>query len=127
MSEAGWGTDKPKVAGWYWYKPSPDPDYAEVLLILGDGSDECPLFAMQNGVGVTLSRLGGEWLGPITPDAYAAGRVATCVWTYDDIDDCYNTGCGNAYCLVDGTLEENEHTHCPYCGGQIEAQGGEHV
>ena len=48
-----------------------------------------------------------------------AEGMRPCFWTYDDIDECYNTGCGNAYCLVDGTLEENEHRYCPYCGHPI--------
>ena len=51
---------------------------------------------------------------------HAHTEPPSCLWTYDDIDDCYNTGCGNAYCLVDGTLEENDHKYCPYCGGPIQ-------
>ncbi len=53
-------------------------------------------------------------------EQHAHTEPPSCLWTYDDIDDCYNTGCGNAYCLVDGTLEENDHKYCPYCGGPIQ-------
>ena len=48
------------------------------------------------------------------------GRVASCAWKYDDIDDYYETACKNAYCLADGTLKDNEHKYCPYCGGLIQ-------
>ena len=66
MSEAGWGTDKPTVAGWYWIRD--------------------PRFVLSGGVKVvyiTTKDLMMDWgstaefLGPITPDAYAAGRVAS--------------------------------------------------
>ncbi len=43
-----------------------------------------------------------------------------CAWTYDEDMDYYETGCQHAYCLNDGTLEENKHRYCPYCGGWIE-------
>lgn len=42
-----------------------------------------------------------------------------CAWKYDEWSDCYDTACEHAYCLIDGTLEENEHRYCPYCGGKI--------
>ena len=48
------------------------------------------------------------------------GRVVSCAWKYDDIDDYYETACKNAYCLADGTLKDNEHKYCPYCGGLIQ-------
>lgn len=42
------------------------------------------------------------------------------------------TVCKRGYSLEDGTLEENYHKYCPYCGGLIqlaqqaqEQQGGE--
>ena len=47
-------------------------------------------------------------------------RVASCEWTYDDMDDYYETACKNAYCLADGTLKDNDHKYCPYCGGLIQ-------
>ena len=44
-----------------------------------------------------------------------------CVWTMiDDGDDQhYETTCNEAYYLIDGTLDENRHRYCPYCGGKI--------
>lgn len=62
----------------------------------------------------------GEWLGPVTPDSYQQGRVASCEWKYDDMNDYYKTACKNAYCVADGTLKDNDHKYCPYCGGLIQ-------
>ena len=42
-----------------------------------------------------------------------------CEWKYDEDYEYYNTSCGAEYGLIDGTLEENEHHHCPFCGGRI--------
>ena len=117
-----WTTARPTQAGWYWYKPSPEHDYAEVLLVLGDDSEDCPLFAMQNGVDVKLSRLEGEWQGPIEPGECPSGKAKVCAWKYDSVDDYYDTACGNAYCLSEGTLADNDHRYCPYCGGLIDEQ-----
>ena len=36
------------------------------------------------------------------------------------MDDYYETACKNAYCLADGTLKDNDHKYCPYCGGLIQ-------
>ena len=74
-----WGTDKPWTAdkpsspGWYWWRSLlGDVEVVKigyigkVAVVYGHGSD-----------GLRLEHQGpGEWLGPITPDAYAAGRVA---------------------------------------------------
>ena len=118
-----WTRRKPTEPGWYWFRRIDLPLHCARAAVLEVSTVKGVLSVYEDyGDGVLwhpLKQYKGEWLGPITPDAYAAGRVATCVWTYDDIDDCYNTGCGNAYCLVDGTLEENEHRYCPYCGHSI--------
>ena len=42
-----------------------------------------------------------------------------CEWEYDEECDFYNTSCGSEYALTDGTLKENQHIHCPYCGKEI--------
>lgn len=72
------------------------------------------------------------WLKRHLADSYRQGRVAACVWKHDDMDDYYETACKRGYSLEDGTLEENYHKYCPYCGGLIqlaqqaqEQQGGE--
>jgi len=47
-------------------------------------------------------------------------RVASCEWTYDDTGGYYETACKRGYSLEAGTLEENDHKYCPYCGGYIQ-------
>lgn len=42
-----------------------------------------------------------------------------CQWLYDDSDDFYETGCGEAFTFIDGGLELNRFLFCPYCGKQI--------
>jgi len=42
-----------------------------------------------------------------------------CEWKYDEDYEYYNTSCGVEYALTDGTLEDNEHYHCPFCGKKI--------
>lgn len=50
-------------------------------------------------------------------------RRAACDWTQEDLDsDCWNTGCGNAFLITDGTPEENEFKHCCYCGKTLVQQ-----
>lgn len=63
----------------------------------------------------------------IALDALQQARTegSKCTWVYDEYHDCYDTGCHEAYCLIDGTLDENRHRYCPYCGGQIEARAQE--
>ena len=49
-------------------------------------------------------------------------EVTECYWQYDEEHCFYDTECGEAYCLMDGTLAENKHKHCPYCGKPIKEQ-----
>jgi len=41
-----------------------------------------------------------------------------CKWTYDD--DFWDTDCGKAFTIMEGTPKDNEMKYCPYCGRQIE-------
>ena len=43
-----------------------------------------------------------------------------CGWKYDDIDNFYETQCGEGYCCNDGTINEHKIKFCPFCGGKIE-------
>jgi hypothetical protein len=46
----------------------------------------------------------------------------TCKWERMDHDsDCYETSCGQAFCLTDGTPKENKFKFCSYCGRKIES------
>ena len=40
----------------------------------------------------------------------------TCVWTLDDIDNVWNTGCGEAFCFTDEGPEKNGCLFCHHCG-----------
>jgi len=42
-----------------------------------------------------------------------------CEWNEDIDYEYFATSCGEAYCLVAGTLEDNKHKYCPFCGGRI--------
>ena len=45
-------------------------------------------------------------------------RVGRCRWDYDE-DGYYDTECGNAFILNNGTTAENDMRFCPYCGGEL--------
>lgn len=42
-----------------------------------------------------------------------------CIWTYDDVHDCWETTCGNAFVIIEGVPIENDMLYCPYCGGHL--------
>ncbi len=44
-----------------------------------------------------------------------------CTWTYyeDDVQDYWATGCGELFCLNDGTPTDNKMKYCSYCGRLI--------
>ena len=52
--------------------------------------------------------------------AYAAGREARPVCLWNNVDGCWETTCGNAFEINDGTPAENNMTYCCYCGGKVE-------
>jgi len=56
------------------------------------------------------------------PEEQSKGYPEECEWEYDEDYSCYDTSCDNAYCLLDGTLEENNHKYCPYCGKPIKVK-----
>jgi hypothetical protein len=41
-----------------------------------------------------------------------------CEWT-EDADAVWNTGCGNASVLEEGSPADNDYKFCCYCGGAI--------
>ena len=44
-----------------------------------------------------------------------------CKWKMDSNPDyeVWESTCGNAFVLNEGTPEENEMNYCPYCGGKL--------
>lgn len=43
---------------------------------------------------------------------------APCIWTEGE-DGYYDTACGGAFAITDGTPEENDMAWCPYCGRRL--------
>lgn len=43
----------------------------------------------------------------------------TCTWEYDDARDYWETSCGEAFQLVDGTPADNGMRFCPHCGHRL--------
>ena len=54
--------------------------------------------------------------------AYAAGREARPVCLWHNVDGCWETTCGNAFEINDGTPAGNNMTYCCYCGGKVEEE-----
>lgn len=48
-----------------------------------------------------------------------ARRVGRCRWDYDADMGAYETECGHAFCINEGTPAENDMRFCPYCGGEL--------
>ena len=48
------------------------------------------------------------------------GREARPVCLWNNVDGCWETTCGNAFEINDGTPSENNMPYCCYCGGKVE-------
>ena len=50
-----------------------------------------------------------------------AAQDRNCTWTHEvhHESDAWDTQCGNAFLLVEGTPAENDMAFCPYCGGHL--------
>ena len=49
-------------------------------------------------------------------------QLNTCTWTFDENDDMtayYETECGQAFILTEGTFKDNGMRFCCYCGKEI--------
>lgn len=46
-------------------------------------------------------------------------KTKYCYWDYNDIDDFYETSCGEGWSFQEGTLKENKVKFCPFCGKRI--------
>ena len=77
MTEAGWTRNAPTKEGWYWWRNLLTDNAPEVWAIVdhGDGLEVVGPFD-ETALDEWVSDMGGEWLGPITPDSYRQGRVA---------------------------------------------------
>jgi len=50
-------------------------------------------------------------------------KSGTCTWKYDEWHDYYETECGSAWALTDGTLDENGVVFCHKCGRRVVVEG----
>lgn len=48
-----------------------------------------------------------------------ARKAADCAWMEDESGEYYDTSCGHAFVLIEGTPAENDMRFCPYCGGKL--------
>lgn len=56
------------------------------------------------------------------------GASQTCRWEQEDFDsDVWNTDCGEAMCLNNGTPGDNFMRFCCYCGKPVDGVSAEHV
>lgn len=46
-------------------------------------------------------------------------KLKPCQWTYDEEHDVYDTECGEAFSITDGTPKENGMKFCTYCGKKL--------
>lgn len=44
---------------------------------------------------------------------------AICEWAYQEWEDSYDTGCGETFQVIEGTLAENKVRFCCYCGNAL--------
>ena len=67
---------------------------------------------------ISLRRNYTHWRERVTP----SDPVPSCIWTREDDPDervVYQTACGDAHQIMEGTPKENGYSYCPYCGGLI--------
>ena len=48
-----------------------------------------------------------------------------CAWKYNEWHVCWDTSCGNEWCLDDEDIEDNGLHFCPSCGRRIVVEGDE--
>jgi nitrite reductase/ring-hydroxylating ferredoxin subunit len=54
----------------------------------------------------------------------AVKRTRVCYWSYDDIEDRWDTRCSHAFCFIEGNPVNNDFVFCPYCGKPISIRKG---
>ena len=91
MTEAGWPAGKDvKEIGWYWWRLH--PHRMKVVEVVQD-YEGGPLRSYVNGMWIYLEQSGAEWLGPLSPDDKAQGRVEGLREAAEMVeDDCYIEG-----------------------------------
>ena len=60
------------------------------------------------------------------PAAPQAERPPTCLWSRaDDDTDMWETTCGKAFTIIDGSPADNQMAFCCYCGRELESETGD--
>ena len=49
----------------------------------------------------------------------ASRKIKHCTWKYDEEHGYYDTNCGHAFTVIEGTLSDNDMRYCTYCGKVI--------
>ena len=58
--------------------------------------------------------------------AEQAERPPTCLWSRaDDDTDVWETTCGHAFTIIDGSPADNQMAFCCYCGRELESETGD--
>ena len=80
MTEAGWTREKPTKEGHYWYRSINDKQTESVVWVAPNMGVFSAFYHSR------VEHLDGEWLGPITPDSFQQGRVASLVAMKDYLE-----------------------------------------
>lgn len=101
-------------------------NYQLIIPHMYDWTEDGPLFG-----GYYLTKHGRSFLKTIGKTQSKrikrhkrTNKKTICEWgknkSYRDDDKYFSTGCNDVFYFdYDGTLEENNFQHCPYCGGKI--------
>lgn len=77
------------------------------------------------GISTMLEHDRGAWIryeDHLAKLEEARKEERACEWVNDeggDFDDTWDTECGNAFVLNEGTPKENDMNYCAYCGGKL--------
>ena len=60
-----------------------------------------------------------EAIGPLRDNMPGASPSKPCGWQYDESGEYWETDCGEAFVLLDGTPADNGMRFCCYCGKRL--------
>ena len=79
-----------------------------------------PVLVKQYPTGLVKSFFTADQLRKEVAKAELRGREERPVCLWNNMDECWETTCGNAFEINDGTPSENNMMYCCYCGGKVE-------
>lgn len=120
MTEAGWTREKPTVAGWYWWRSLNGMIGPEIIQIDNTNGPDTDLEVIGPFGETPLDEWiaesedePGEWQGPLSPDSYQQGRVASLVAMKDYLETRADIVEGAALCELlagNSVKESNERS-----------------